>query len=98
MSQVADLEAAKMAAASEEEAARVRAALDSPGGLRFVDASAIAELAKTSLGVIHQWRRRHASFPAPIVVLAVGPVWLENEVRAWLDTPRPNGRPPAAKS
>lgn len=77
---------------------RVREALESPVGLVFVDVSAIAARSGRSLGVIHQWRRRHESFPAPIVVLATGPVWLWNEVQAWLDVPRVNGRPPAVKS
>jgi hypothetical protein len=76
---------------------RVRRSLEA-GELGFVDASAIAGLASTSVGVVHQWRRRHASFPAPIVVLAIGPVWLRDEVAAWLATPRANGRPPAVRS
>lgn len=62
----------------------------------LIDASGIAQLAGTSLGVIHQWRRRHASFPAPLAVLAIGPVFSRQAVEAWLATPRANGRPPKA--
>ncbi len=56
----------------------------------------LAQRAGTSPSVIDVWRRRHASFPAPIVDLAMGPVWDWPSVEAWLAIPRPNGRPSKA--
>lgn len=32
------------------------------------------------------------AFPAPVQVLAAGPVWLEDDVKAFLAVPRPAGR------
>jgi prophage regulatory protein len=37
---------------------------------------------------------RHPKFPAPVQELAATPVWLESDVQAFLDTPRPAGRKP----
>ena len=60
----------------------------------LVDVSAIAERAGTTPGTVHQWRRRHPGFPAPVVTLAVGPVWRWEDVEAWLAKPRlRTGRP-----
>lgn len=38
------------------------------------------------------------AFPDPIQVLAMGPVWLESEVREFLETPRKPGRQPRKTS
>jgi hypothetical protein len=64
----------------------------------LVDVSAIAELAKTTPGMIQNWRRRHADFPAPIAVLAVGPIWNRPDVEAWIQRPRRAGRPKKAEA
>lgn len=34
-----------------------------------------------------------ADFPAPVQVLAATPVWVEADVKVFLATPRPAGRP-----
>lgn len=36
---------------------------------------------------------KHPEFPEPVQVLAATPVWIEADVRAFLATPRPAGRP-----
>ena len=59
----------------------------------LVSVTEIAQRAGTTPGTVHTWRRRHASFPAPIVTLAVGPVWHWSDVARWLAIPRPPGRP-----
>jgi prophage regulatory protein len=38
----------------------------------------------------------HPDFPEPVQRLAMGPVWLEADVKAFLATPRKPGRKPAA--
>jgi prophage regulatory protein len=35
---------------------------------------------------------QHPKFPAPVQVLAMGPVWRESDVQAFINTPRPSGR------
>lgn len=35
----------------------------------------------------------HPRFPAPVQTLAQGRVWLEDDVKTFLATPRPAGRP-----
>lgn len=35
---------------------------------------------------------QHKAFPAPVQTLAMGPVWLEEDVKAFLATPRAAGR------
>jgi hypothetical protein len=35
---------------------------------------------------------QHPAFPKPVGDLAMGPVWLEDDVRAFLAVPRPAGR------
>lgn len=61
----------------------------------LVDVTEIARRAGTSPGMVHQWRRRHADFPAPLVTLAIGPIWTWEPVKEWLDKPRKPGRPRA---
>lgn len=53
----------------------------------------IAERAGVAVNTVHAWRRRHADFPAPVARLAVGPVWLWQDVERWTAVPRPPGRP-----
>jgi hypothetical protein len=37
---------------------------------------------------------QHRAFPPPVQSLAMGPVWLEGDVREFLAMPRPSGRQP----
>ena len=50
------------------------------------------------LGVSKRTASRYVSrddFPAPAVELAMGPIWFEEDVKAWLETnPIRRGRPP----
>lgn len=59
----------------------------------LVDVAAIASRAGTTPGTVHSWRRRHVDFPAPLVTLAIGPVWDWRDVAAWLGRARRPGRP-----
>jgi predicted DNA-binding transcriptional regulator AlpA len=55
----------------------------------------IAQRAGVKRDTVEKWRVRHAgTFPAPIVRLAAGPVWLWRDVEAWLAIPRRPGKPP----
>jgi len=64
------------------------------GELRVVG---LAEVAET-LGVSKRTASRYAAradFPRPAVVLAMGPIWLLEDVEAWASTtPIALGRPP----
>ncbi len=53
----------------------------------------IAVAAGVAPNTVDAWRARHADFPTPIVDLAMGPVWRWSDVEAWLEKPRPTGRP-----
>lgn len=50
----------------------------------IVDVTEIANRAGTTPGTVHSWRVRHADFPAPYRVLAIGPVWVWGAVQKWL--------------
>jgi len=50
----------------------------------IVDVTEIARRANTTAGTVHSWRNRHADFPAPLVTLAIGPVWRWRDVERWL--------------
>jgi predicted DNA-binding transcriptional regulator AlpA len=63
---------------------------------RLAGVAEVADLAGAHYG--REITRRRAwqltqgkTFPDPIQVLARGPVWLESEVQAFLETPRPVG-------
>jgi hypothetical protein len=62
----------------------------------LVGLAELAQRAGTSPGYVRVLRRRHADFPAPIVELAMGPVWDWATVEAWFAKRRPNGRPSKA--
>lgn len=52
---------------------------------QLVGAAEIAErLGLSSFRIVHQWRRRHPDFPAPVVELKQAKVWLWPEVEAWV--------------
>ena len=62
---------------------------------RFPKLAGVAEVAALA-GVSRQRAdqlTRHPKFPEPVDTLAMGPVWRESDVRAFLGTPRPAGRP-----
>ena len=59
----------------------------------LVGTAEIAERAGVQVPTVHSWRARHATFPAPLVRLATGPVWDWREIAAWLAVPRRSGRP-----
>jgi len=61
---------------------------------RFPKLAGLAEVAGLA-GVSRKraWQlTQHKDFPKPVQPLAMGPVWLESDVQAFLDTPRPGGR------
>jgi hypothetical protein len=64
--------------------------------LRLAGVAEVADLASAYYG--REMTRRRAwqltqgkAFPDPVQVLAMGPVWLESDVQAFLETPRPAG-------
>lgn len=61
---------------------------------RFPKLAGLAEVASLA-GVSRKraWQlSQHKAFPKPVQVLAATPVWLERDVQAFLDKPRPSGR------
>jgi len=51
---------------------------------QLVGASEIAERLGLRLAqTVHDWRRRHAEFPTPLVSLTMGHVWYWPDVEAW---------------
>ena len=66
---------------------------------RFPKLAGLAEVAGLA-GVTRKraWQlTQHPAFPEPVQVLAMGPVWRESDVQAFLDTPRPAGRKPVTR-
>jgi len=53
----------------------------------------IADWLGVSQATVHQWRRRHPDFPAPMQTLATGPIWRICDVATWASRERPTGRP-----
>jgi len=50
----------------------------------LVGAAEIADrLGLSSTSVIHDWRRRHPEFPAPVKVLRMGLLWSWPSIEAW---------------
>ena len=63
---------------------------------RFPKLAGLAEVASLA-GVSRKraWQlTQHPAFPEPAQVLAMGPVWCEADVQAFLATPRKAGRKP----
>ena len=54
----------------------------------IVDVTEIARRAGTTAGTVHSWRVRHADFPAPAAMLAIGPIWKWRDVEKWLEKRR----------
>jgi len=69
------------------------ARMDAQVKASMVSVTEIAQRAGTTPGTVHQWRHRHDTFPAPVTVLATGPVWWWEDVERWLAIPRKAGRP-----
>jgi len=70
-----------------------------PGALDPRDLVGAAEIADR-LGLalrqtVHDWRRRHADFPAPVAELKMGLIWSWTEVEAWASERRTDNRPDA---
>ena len=49
----------------------------------IVDSREIADKLGVKIGTVRKWRHRYESFPAPLKVLSVGPVWDWVEVNDW---------------
>lgn len=81
-------------ASREEALAEVAARLAArPGGLELGGTAEVAAAGRVALATVHSWRARHASFPAPLLVLRGGPLWDMAGVREWLAVERRPGRP-----
>lgn len=59
----------------------------------LVGRSEIAARAGVHLPTVDSWRRRHPDFPPPEWHVSGTPVWRWEAVAAWLEKPRPTGRP-----
>lgn len=64
-----------------------------PDPIELVGVSEIAIRTGVKADTVQAWRARHATFPEPVVVLAMGPVWVWPDVAAWIAIPRRAGRP-----
>jgi len=49
----------------------------------LVGVAEIAERLGVGTSVVHDWRRRHADFPQPVLQLRMGLIWAWPEVRRW---------------
>lgn len=54
-----------------------------PDGRSLVGVFEIAERLGVKVNTVQVWRRRHGSFPPPLVELAAGPVWWWPDVEVW---------------
>lgn len=50
---------------------------------QLVGAAEIADRLRTSTSTVHSWRRRDATFPAPLATLRQAMVWAWSDVEAW---------------
>ena len=60
----------------------------------LAEVASLADVSRTRAGQL----AAHPDFPKPVDRLAMGPVWLEVDVKAFLATPRKPGRRPRAAS
>jgi hypothetical protein len=58
----------------------------------LVGVAEIAERLGVGTSVVHDWRRRHADFPEPVLRLRMGLIWAWKDVEAWA---RRTGRLPS---
>ena len=56
----------------------------------LAEVASLAGVSRTRAGQL----AAHPDFPAPVDRLAMGPVWLESDVKKFLATPRKAGRRP----
>lgn len=56
----------------------------------LAEVASLAGVSRTRAGQLAS----HPDFPAPVQRLAMGPVWLEADVKAFLAVPRKSGRRP----
>lgn len=49
----------------------------------FVGVAEIAERLGVGTSVVHDWRRRHSDFPAPVLRLRMGLLWVWTDVARW---------------
>ena len=49
----------------------------------LVGAAEIAERLGVGTSIVHDWRRRHAGFPQPVLRLHMGLIWAWPQVEAW---------------
>lgn len=50
----------------------------------LVGAAEISErLGKRTTSIVHDWRRRDGTFPAPVLTLKMGHLWLWSDVERW---------------
>lgn len=61
-----------------------------PEILELVGVAEIAELAGTRKSAVVNWRKDHADFPKPVIVLKAGPIFWKTQVEAWLDARQNN--------
>ena len=57
-----------------------------PDGFALLGVTEVAARLGVKPNTVTVWRRRHPSFPEPLVVLAAGPVWWAPDVDAWAET------------
>jgi predicted DNA-binding transcriptional regulator AlpA len=63
---------------------------DFPKLAGLAEVAGLAGVSRTRAGQL----ANHPGFPEPVQRLAMGPVWRESDVQAFLDTPRKAGRRP----
>ncbi|MED4581858.1 hypothetical protein P9578_03595 [Brevibacillus choshinensis] len=51
----------------------------------------VCEMTGKSKSYIKMYQKR-GQFPEPVKELASGPLWIRDQIQAWIDTPRTRGR------
>lgn len=67
---------------------------DFPKLAGLAEVASLAGVSRTRAGQL----ANHPGFPEPVQRLAMGPVWLESDVRKFLATPRKAGRKPKGEA
>lgn len=63
----------------------------------LVSVAEVADAAGVSRSLASRWLQRDERFPAPVAHLALGPIWLWPEVRAWLAATGRDERPDGSR-
>lgn len=66
-----------------------------PDGSALLGVTEIAQRLKVKPNTVSIWRYRHPTFPAPIVVLSMGPIWWADDVDSWAAARNPRRIGPA---